>query len=151
MGRPRRPVAERFWSKVRFASREECWFWEGALRAGYGVFNVNRERRYEGAHRFAYEQMRGKTIPERRQIDHLCRNSVCVNPWHLEVVSPRENQMRGLNGRLKTHCPYGHAYKGENLGLLKDGRRYCRACNRLRQRAFNSRVRQKLIKEVQHG
>ena len=30
---------------------------------------------------------------------------------------------------LKTHCPYGHPYSGENLRVDKRGYRECRTCN----------------------
>lgn len=30
--------------------------------------------------------------------------------------------------RLKTHCPYGHPYAGENLYVDPQGNRRCRAC-----------------------
>lgn len=61
---------------------------------GYGKF-----RPWEGvtrwAHRFAYELTFG-TIPEGLELDHLCRHPRCVNPWHLEAVTPKENMRRSL-------------------------------------------------------
>jgi len=30
---------------------------------------------------------------------------------------------------LKTHCPYGHPYSGENLRINKKGQKECRTCN----------------------
>lgn len=33
-------------------------------------------------------------IPPRKQLDHLCRNRLCVQPLHLELVTHLENQKR---------------------------------------------------------
>jgi hypothetical protein len=70
----------------------------------YGVFTVNEStyRRARGtwpahremmAHRYAYERFIGP-IPEDHDIDHLCGNSLCVSPSHLEPVTPWENRGR---------------------------------------------------------
>lgn len=70
-----------------------CWQWAGPTATAfegappYGIFNHKR------AHRVAWEIWRGP-IPARHQIDHLCRNTLCVNPEHLEPVTPRENLRR---------------------------------------------------------
>lgn len=75
-------------------------------------------------------------IPDDLQLDHLCRNRLCVNPSHLEPVTCRENVLRG-NGRCaanakKTHCPRGHAYAGANLLIGTKGERCCRKCASIR-------------------
>lgn len=46
-----------------------------------------------------YELLVGP-IPPGLQIDHLCRNKICVNPAHLEPVTHRENLMRGKGAKL---------------------------------------------------
>ena len=71
-------------------------------------------------------------------LDHICRNRLCVNPAHLEIVSVKENVLRGVgisaeNSR-KTHCIDGHEFNEENTLVLKDGSRVCRACARERAR-----------------
>ncbi len=45
------------------------------------------------AHRYAYETMVGP-IPEGLQIDHICQVQRCVNPAHLEPVTPKVNMQR---------------------------------------------------------
>ena len=76
-----------------------CWLWsEKRLdHAGYGQFKFNG--RNMPAHRFAYERLVGP-IPEGLHLDHLCdRHRNCVNPSHLEPVSPSENAIRANRRR----------------------------------------------------
>jgi len=44
-------------------------------------------------HRVVYTLVSGY-IPGKKQIDHRCKNRLCVNPDHLEMVTHRENQRR---------------------------------------------------------
>jgi len=82
----------RFWSKVD--KTNSCWLWtDHTTASGYGKFYVNKGEVY--AHRHSYEIHRGK-IPKGLVIDHLCRVRNCVNPEHMEVVTQRENIVRGL-------------------------------------------------------
>jgi len=71
------------------------------------------------------------------QLDHLCEQKMCVNPWHLEPVTKRENQLRRT--RQRTHCTRGHAY-ADHAFYTGDIRR-CRECSRADQRAYNERRR----------
>lgn len=71
-----------------------CWIWQRSLRKkdGYGQVAVNGQRRQ--AHRFYYERHIG-SIPEGKEIDHLCGVKACVNPDHLKAVNQPENLWRG--------------------------------------------------------
>ena|SRR5690349_12101561 len=111
-----------------------CWRWEGArIPEGYGQITIGGKIRF--VHRVVYEWFCGP-IPEGLQIDHLCRNTTCANPMHLEPVTPQVNSHRGVGvgavNVAKTHCPRGHAYDARNTYVRADRSRDCRACQRLR-------------------
>ena len=86
-----------------------CWIWQKAVKAnGYGQTKRHGKNVY--AHRLAYEMCHGP-IPDGQVVDHLCRNRRCVNPDHLELVSPGENIRRGQTGKgqtMKGKCANGH-------------------------------------------
>ncbi|MDE2107348.1 MAG: HNH endonuclease [Patescibacteria group bacterium] len=80
------------------------------------------------AHVVSWELANKRQVPSGLQLDHKCRNRFCINPSHLEPVTPGENQRRGdHHNRRKTHCPSGHEYSLTNA-ILYRGRRYCRQC-----------------------
>lgn len=63
------------------------------------------------AHRFAYEAEIGYILPC-FELDHICKNKLCVRPSHLEPVTKRENMIRAecwnnlgdQLGRGRTDC-----------------------------------------------
>ena len=130
-----------FWSKVDKNGPLGCWVWTKSTVVGYGKFYLNQSKHW--AHRLSYELVRG-AIPDGLHLDHLCRNTICVNPDHLDPVEPAINNLRGIgpcaiNAR-KTHCKHGHPFTPENTGRSTKGR-YCRTCDRLRARAKRAAIR----------
>ena len=76
-----------------------CWEWCGWKdKDGYGRIRVGGVI-YRGAHNYFYTKKHGQ-LPEGTLLDHLCKNPSCVNPKHLEPVTPLENYRRGKNTRL---------------------------------------------------
>lgn len=135
-GVPRQIVGDdlaRFWSKVDKngpvpsyrPALGPCWIWTAAInkRSGYGYFAVgglyavNRNR---GAHRYSYELAKGR-IPRGLEIDHLCRVRHCVNPAHLEAVTPQENRRRAARALWELRdnkCANGHEMTPENTLII---------------------------------
>lgn len=117
----------RFWSKVQTGTDDQCWPWIGTFDShGYGSFRwSNKPIKQTMAHRVAFILKRGE-VPSGLVLDHLCRNTKCCNPAHLEPVTQAENIHRG-SAATKTHCVNGHEYTPENTRMRR-GKRECRIC-----------------------
>lgn len=126
-----------FWRRVS-VTEHGCWEWQGYVNhRGYGVVHYDRKRR--AAHRTGYLLAVGP-IPDGLVIDHLCRNTRCVNPNHLEPVTNVENVMRGMSPAAQaaraTVCKNGHPFDDKNTHIAPgSGKRRCRECHRARWRA----------------
>ena len=133
-------AAARFFAKVQ--KTETCWIWTSTKSHGYGALTIEKKPVY--AHRFSYQHFKGP-IPKGREIDHLCRNRLCVNPDHLEAVTKKENILRGIGlsakNAIKTHCKRGHEFTPENTYInQKLGTRCCRHCQRDYQRHLRAKT-----------
>jgi hypothetical protein len=120
-----------------------CWVWEGSIdHEGYGEIMVaGVDWR---AHRLAWTTFVGP-IAEGLTIDHLCRNRLCVNPRHMELVPLGENVRRGngvpAHNARKEKCGHGHPFTEKNTYITPQGDRGCRTCRRAATRAHEERMR----------
>lgn len=137
-------LQQRILGKIQVSATTGCWNWTaGKYHNGlpYGRLNVSGST--IPAHRASYTAFIGG-IPRDLTLDHLCRNPSCVNPFHLEPVSLRENVLRGrgagANNARKTHCSRGHEFSPENTFTSKAfGFRSCRKCRRIIAREYYSK------------
>ena len=145
MSRPFVPLIDRL--NARINKTDTCWVWTGKVdKTGYGSFGMREgtKSRTRSAHKILYEVLVGE-IPTGMQLDHLCKVTLCVNPEHLEIVTPRENIMRS-NGLAavnaqKTHCSNGHEFTEDNIYVppKRLNRRYCRKCQKLKPKNIQER------------
>lgn len=98
-GRPSR--ASRFWSRVDKSAPGGCWEWTGQTNNGYGRLSWGKRMDY--AHRISFRLTTGPTPPG-MDIDHICHNTICVNPAHLRLASRSQNaqNVRGPNRNSTT-------------------------------------------------
>lgn len=150
---------QRFFAKVNkngpwpyvFDLRTRCWLWTASTNKGYGSFSLRSNTVL--AHRLSFLMLNG-SIDDNRVLDHLCRNTLCVNPDHLEPVTHKENMERGIlsltssvHESIKTHCPRGHSLETRNIrvGGKKRGWRQCLACHRTSTKYSDAKRRKGII------
>jgi len=89
-------LEQRFLDRVKKGKKDDdCWIWKGGMsgngyKKGYGYGQLSFHQKIEMAHRISYKLYVGK-IPPNMEIDHMCGNSMCVNPKHLRPLEKKEN------------------------------------------------------------
>lgn len=68
---------------------DDCHLFIGCKdRDGYGLININGKT--TRAHRYSYEIYNGD-LPKNCVIHHTCHRRNCVNPAHLQAITPQSN------------------------------------------------------------
>ena len=105
---------------------KDCWLWARRhTNNGYPMWTTLIKGKRKLAHRVMWESING-VIPDNMEIDHLCFNTSCINPDHLELVTREENTRRKVKHR--TACKWGHPYTDGVYWY--QGHRYCKTCKR---------------------
>jgi hypothetical protein len=114
-----------------------CWNWTATIRNGYPV--MQWKGKPCGAHRIFAHMFLGFPL-DNRLVCHRCDNPKCVNPAHL-FIGTNEDNMRDMRekGRNRprsstTECPAGHPYNPQNTTYNSKGYKFCKLCNRNRNR-----------------
>ena len=101
----RSEIQEKVYSNVEIVDlgyETECHIWQGSNSGngrGGGYPRMCLSGHTVAVHRVMYTQLHGY-IPGKKQIDHKCRNRMCVNPNHLEMVTHKQNQRRRDDARF---------------------------------------------------
>lgn len=120
--------------RIRVSGSRRCWLWLGYIEArGYGCSTTNRGG--WGVHRQVWWLLKG-TRAKVLHHDPRCPKH-CCNPEHLTMTTHETHPDSAPQWqRAKTHCPHGHPYSGDNLGIIHRSnglrQRRCNTCHRRR-------------------
>lgn len=125
---------------ARVEDRDGCLIFHGKRVDGYG--HVVVEGRHLRAHRVMYEAFVGP-VPTDHHLHHHCEQPSCVNPAHLEPLTPSAHARLSPKAR-QTYCVNGHEFTPENTIVRSNGTRRCKACQNARSRAYGKKNRARL-------
>lgn len=137
--------------KVNFLARidvqeDGCWLWTGGgSKERYGRFYAG-DIRENWAHRNAWRLHHGRDIPAGIEIHHTCETPKCVNPLHLEALTPAEHDAR----HVTIDRPHGLSkYRREGCRC-----EVCQDANRAARHQYLARVRAEAaagLRPIPHG
>lgn len=125
-------LVARFFERIAFCDGpRDCWIWLGPRTPqDYGIFQWGKGRYLYAHHVSLLLYIGRRPRGHQEHTDHLCGVRFCVNPKHLEIVTPAVNIFRSpytlarINAD-KTHCKNGHPlgkrdiYGARSCGICK--------------------------------
>jgi hypothetical protein len=118
---------DRFWSKVKAGSADDCWLWQGSTSGSknhqYGQFTLSGglTQRLLGAHVFAYELAHGWLSADGQKVCHRCDNPPCCNPGHLFLGDHTANMRDAASkGRLSVPRPGAQSLTAEQVHEVRE-------------------------------
>jgi hypothetical protein len=118
-------IKDIFLERIEMIPFHTCWEWTGSKDIeGYGRFGFNYKT--FKAHRFSYQFFNG-TIPDQYVINHICKNTSCVNPKHLQAITSRHNVLIG-NGACAVNSRRIKCKNGHDFDSFINGHRACKQC-----------------------
>lgn len=73
------------WDHVDVVVESGCWLWRGHAVKGYA--RVRWAKQHILVHRWMFANY-VRPLEDWEEVHHRCRNSLCINPEHLEAVDP---------------------------------------------------------------
>ncbi|MCK3780447.1 HNH endonuclease [Ensifer sesbaniae] len=95
----REQIREKIMARVVVDPVTGCWIWQGPTSGkegrGKNYPRMNLSGQTVAVHLVMWTNEHGY-IPGKKQLDHKCRNRLCVNPdpKHTELVTHKQNQKR---------------------------------------------------------
>lgn len=92
----RESIIERIVRRTLVDEATGCWIWQGPTSGngrGGGYPRMCLDGQTVAVHRAMFVCVHGY-VPGKRQIDHDCRNRMCVNPDHLLNLTHKQNQRK---------------------------------------------------------
>jgi hypothetical protein len=110
----------------------------------YGVIGADKgdEQKMYLAHRASYKIYK-RAISDNMHIDHMCQNTLCVNPDHLQELTPSAHASITWDRVLQGKCKRGHIMDEKNSWIEKTGQKHCRRCHA--DREARNRANKKLL------
>ena len=117
---------EKWFFSQKHVTISGCWEWTRGMNAGYGVLRVNTAAVL--AHRFSLQLHLKRPIPKGVEVRHMCHNTKCFNPEHLQEGTHADNmsdmvlanrQAKGVFLSEKCKIPIRDKIIGEKNGRVK--------------------------------